>query len=71
MNFTTDLDFNYSKSWKTNKRPLVLSELVFLEILWRNMIYATCMSTSENEADDEQSDYEKRIEEKKIITGGS
>ena len=66
MNFTTDLDFNYSKSWKTNKRPLVLSELVFLEILWRNMIYAT-----ENEADDEKSDYEKRIEENEIITGGS
>jgi len=29
------------------------------------MIYATCTSTSENEADDEKSDYEKRIEENK------
>ena len=26
MNFTTDLDFNYSNSWKVNKRLLVLSE---------------------------------------------
>ena len=58
MNFTTDFDFNYSKSRKVNRRPVVLiSEVLFLEI-------ATCTS-SENEADDEKSDYEKRIEENK------
>lgn len=58
MNFTTDFDFNYSKSRKVNRRPLVLiSEVLLLEI-------ATCTS-SENEADDEKSDYEKRIEENK------
>ena len=65
MKFTTDLDFNYSEySQKGNRRPLVLGELLLLEF-YGEIWYTTYTSTSDIDADDEKSDYEKRIQQNK------